>query len=388
MPRGRALIRLCLSALLFFFLSSAILATEKTETPSSLLLRSVAWKEWLNRFGSSSPLLTLRKTRPLPFQITDAHLNSLLGGSQKVSFSPPLMSSEGPVMEVDLLEFETTRRFELHLQGRRAGAEEKSTEVDRQKLARRFRVIRDQMEKLIGERKEKELQIFFVGETHALDLYFSQFLKPDLAKTDPSYRVREEVAYLAPTVTGDTAFYTPDFYRFIQMFRGMALPVERFENQSKIYVTNFLARLAFNHRLRTGMVKLPQLLSEDVSQVGALVVMDWHYLDGANLFEAMPSALSLKATGVERVRLFVESLRADKTYALEDFIKTYRVSLESFLPAEDHEYYQTYRAELFEFLKKGFTTNATLEALHQKLQEFEREGIAVEIRGLEEVELW
>lgn len=365
----------------------AVAEEAKSQSP---LMQTASWKSWLEKYGSSSPLLSLRKTRPKAYHISDAMIQSILEGGHELNFKPPLMSAKAPVEKLDLLQFESSRRFELELQARRESvrSELEKTKPSKKNIEGRFRLIREEMQKRISEREKNELQIFFVGETHALDLYFSQFLTPDLSKENPLYRIRKEVAYLSYPVTEDTLFYTQDFYRFVQLLRGAPMPADRFGNQSSVYVGNFAARLLFNRRLRSGMVKLADLTNESLSQVGALVIMDWHYLDGSALFESMPTGFSLRAEGIEKVSVYIESLRRDKTYSLEEFKKTFSVGLDDFLAPEDHEDYKKYRSELFEFLEKGFVSNASLQALHRKLSELETEGLKIKIQGLEEVELW
>lgn len=360
----------------------------ESEGASIALVQSAAWRDWVQKYGSSSPFLAIQKNRPEEYQMTREHLDRVLAGNHRVRFSPPLSSSRGPVGDLDLIQFDASRRFELQLDGRRRQGESRQSREDSQKLSRRFSVIREQMQNAIARRAPNELQIFFVGETHALDLYFSQFLNPDLSDTDPMSRSRREVLYVSPPVTAESIFYTPEFYEFVSLWRGTPVQPETFDQNSSIYVPNFLARLAFNQRLRSGMVPIEALFEERLEKLGAIVFMDWHYLNSPQVFNEMPGASSLKSLGFDRVSFFLESLKFSEEYSLDRMERTYRVQMQHFLSDEDREFERRYRPEVYSFLEKGFVMNSSLQSLHQKLKSYQSAGLNLHFRGLEEVELW
>lgn len=345
-----------------------------------------AWLQWLETYGSSSPLKTLRKTRPSRLQISDEQILKVLQGQTSIQLKEPLQSQDGLYKSIDLSRFDESRRFEVHRQYELQVLNPKMSKQDLITESSRFRDVRDHMQELIIERKPKDLLLLYVGQTHALDLYFGSFLKPDMLETDPLYRIRQDVIYLSGIVTERSPFFTESYYDLLRALRGSEIASVYLKDNELFDFANFLGRLSYYNQLKAGLISLEDLKTERKPHFGAFVFMDIHNLGMPKVFEQLPSARELVRLGVENVKLAMEGWQYDKAYSGDELQRFYRATTESYLSGEDLEYFQQFRKEVVRLLDRGLIYNKTIQALHEKLQSYERAGIRVEYTGLEKNE--
>lgn len=345
-----------------------------------------AWAQWIETYGSSSPLKVLRKTRPTRLQISDEQIQSVLQGQTNIQLKEPLQSQDGLYKSIDLSRFDESRRFEVHRQYELQVLNPKMSTKDLITESSRFRDVRDHMQELIIQRKPKDLLLLYVGQTHALDLYFGSFLKPDMLKTDPLYRIRQDVIYLSGIVTERTPFFTESYYDLLRALRGSEIASVYLKDNELFDFANFLGRLSYYNQLKAGLISLESLKTELKPHFGAFVFMDIHNLGMPKVFEQLPNARELVRLGVQNVKLAMEGWQYDKSYSSEELQRFYRATTKSYLSGEDLEYFQQFRKEVVRLLDQGLIYNKTIQALHEKLQSYERAGIRVEYTGLEKNE--
>lgn len=346
--------------------------------------KNLSWKDWIDRYASSSPLNAMRKTIPPSLLVSDKQLKQVLSGKTKIKFDKPLFRGEKSFDSYDLSQMERALRFEVYDQIDLQLIDKK---IDKERVLKeqdRFKYMLGAIRELIQQRKEGELLIIFTGETHALDLYFTMFLKPDLPKSDPLYRVWTDVLYVSPPYSWNTTFFSADYYKLLEAMRGSKQPVKTVKSSSLHLFSNFPARLYFFSRLKSELFSLEKLTEERNKDFGVLVFMDTHYMNSFQLYKDMPKAATLIDLGIKRITFATEGLQHNKEYESRDFFKLYHVDADDALTKEDQEYYRKFRSKAYAQLKKGVVSNLSARALHLKLKQWESSGIPVTYTGLEE----
>jgi len=376
---------LILRLVVLVFCSLSLSAPPLLASPSELNL-PLEWAEWINRYAASTPVLAMRKNRPPVLRPTDEHLKAILAGKTELELKEELVFRNGNRKKFDVVELPHARRFEVHDQ---LDIQSLDPRLDRTQVLRqqdRFRQMLSVMHELIGSRSQDELLIIFTGATHAWDLYFSVFLKPDISNTDPLYRVKNEVLYAESPFEMDTIFYTEDHYRFMGLLRGAKEPVDSLRQHSGHLYAAFLGRLHFYNRLHSGLIQFDSLVKSEPRRPGVIVFMDIHHLNSTSLYRDLPSAVSLRAAGFRTVRVALEGWKHQREYKLEQMERFFRTDAERVLGKEDQEYYRKFRKESFEALQSGFVYSEGKKAFFEKIQSYHRSNIPVRLTGLEEFE--
>jgi|GEM_PF-5788259 len=345
-----------------------------------------AWANWLQKYTASSPLIALRKTRPSNLQIRDQDIDSVLKDKTVIKFAEPLFLKNRKYTQYDLTQFNHSRRFEVQDQIALQLIDPKMEKKQLVKEEKRFQTIRDHMQQLVSHRKDHELLILFTGMTHAYDLYFSQFLTPDLEATNPLYRVRTQALYVGLPVTDDAFFYTQDYYNFIAKLRGTAFKPILFKENNLFDYMSFLARFYYYNNLKTGLVTKKELFKDKKQEPRSLVIMDVHGLNVPELFQQMPSPDSLAALGITQVKVAMEGWKYGKTYQSEEMRKFYFIKGDELVSKGEKNFFKKFIKKAFDLAEKGFVYNQTIQALHRKLQSYQASGIIVKYTGLEDTE--
>ncbi len=328
--------------------------------------------EWLKRYASPSAFQARIKNVYDRLRPDQAQIQAVLSGKTKLKLNPPLRDGSKTFESADLLEMTSSRKLEVidwaTQQMLGAPAE------DAFEAAERNKKMLQVMEDLVRSRPADQLLILDAGGLHGLDLFFSTFLKnPE----DKLTKRRNEIFYFFSPVTGDTALRTKKYEEVFELIRGVEAS-RRF--MKDVEVPNYLfllARLHFFQQLSSGGYTLEKLLQEAPGKVGVLVFMDHHGLDVREAFERLPSASAWKQLGYKSVVIATEEFKAGKTYGSDDYARVYVLTEES--PA-------LVKAE--EKIKKWVKQNRVVshpaqEALHQRLIEYNRQGLPVTYTGLE-----
>jgi len=358
--------------------------------PMGSLRASAEWKEYLGRYTSSEPLLAMRQTYAPLFSPSNEEVKSILSGGTKLRFDPPIFDRDRQVRIIDITDDSHAIRFEVHdqvdIQGR---ADEETTKKEILASENRFTKMRENMRDLIYKRDPRTLIIMNVGTTHALDLYFGSYMNPFPSADDPVWRLKKEVQYLALPFREDTRFYTSDYWKYYEAFTGTPINEEVGKSFMSLLRTVFLQRLYYYHSLNRANIGFQQLTTErNLTDLGVLVIMDIHHSRFPQIFDEMPSAVSLQQSGFDKVIYAQEGWKYSKDYKLEDLADFHTLTMDDeFYGAraeDDKKFYEQFRPKAFQYLKQGVRTWETLYSAHQKLQEWRSGGIDVQVIGLEE----
>ncbi len=359
--------------------------TKPTETKqkSTPFWEHPEWKEWLTRYASSSPWLAKKKTYPSHFLMDEQLLDHVRRGNSKIKMEPPLFRGKEKVSTYDLFSSSEARNFENFDQIDFAlTATESSSEKKTAKTGRN-RFMRENMIKMITSRSASELNIFFVGAGHALDLFFGYFLKPDRSRADPERKIYDEVIYVGRPFSEATAFFTQEYREFIEASKGVRLEEDQVQNHSLFISASFHARHWFYNNLKRNLVKKDDLTKERAIILGNLIIMDVHYLRSKEPFSTMPSAQALKAVGINTLKLGLEGFKFGEKYQISDLDRLYRIKHTSDYSTDDLNYFKRFRPKAYQMYQKNFVTNVGLQELHSRLKDYEKNGIKIELTGLE-----
>ncbi|MGA0164791.1 MAG: hypothetical protein ACO3LE_11225, partial [Bdellovibrionota bacterium] len=306
-------------------------------------------------------------------------------GNSSVKFQKPLFKGKVQVDSYDLFSSVEARRFESFDQIDLMAADSNLKPKEVVKNEDRNKTMRDNMIKMITSRPQEELNLFFVGTGHALDLFFGYFLKPDRPKKDPERKIYEEVIYVGRPITDETMFFTQDYRDFVEASKGVRVESESVKDHSLALSVIFHARHLFYNNLKRDLIAEKDLLEEHPVRVGNLVVMDVHFIRNTEPFSKMPSAKALKSVGIKKIRVGMEGWKFGESYKLSDFERFYRIKSSGRFSKEDIAYFKRFRPKAYKMYEKNFVTDLGIQALHNRLEDYEKNGIKVEVTGLEAV---
>ncbi|MGA0164412.1 MAG: hypothetical protein ACO3LE_09270 [Bdellovibrionota bacterium] len=343
------------------------------------------WKSWLASYASSSPWIAKTKNWPPHYLMDNKIISQVKKADSKVTFKKPLFKGKSEVVSYDLFNSIEARRFESfdRFDLLKTDSELKPKELT--KSEDRNKTMRANMIKMITNRSQDELNLFFVGAGHALDLFFGYFLKPDRPKKDPERKIYEEVIYVGRPIADDTLFFTQEYRDFIEASKGINLEDESVKDHSLALSIIFHARHFYYNSLKRDLIAEKDLLEEHPVRVGNLVVMDVHFIRSTEPFSKMPSAKALKSIGINKIRVGMEGWKFGESYKLSELERFYRVKSAGRFSKEDLSYFKRFRPKALKMYEKNFVTDVGLQALHQRLEDYEKNGIKVEVTGLEAV---
>jgi len=342
------------------------------------------WQQWVDSYASSEPLLGFRKTNEAALVPTNEQVKQLLQGVTKFKLPSDYYLLGNEIKEFELTSMDHALRFEVHDQ---LDLQEIDPWMEREEVLKeesRFQAMLNHMTKLIVDRPKDELLIIFVGATHALDLYFSWFLKPDLPKKDLRHRVHNEVLYSSTMIRNSSLFFTPELYRFSSQVRGTEIKEMDLKESNVLRWGHFLARLHYYNRLKAGLISYGALIKERVIVPGVIVFMDTHNIRENEVYKKLPSAKTLAAMGFNRVKFANEIWKHDETYKLDDLKQNFYMDGSSIKNQEDREWYQRFRKQAHQALKKGFIFNVGYQALYEKLKSYQDSGLGLSLTGVED----
>jgi len=342
------------------------------------------WKRWVDAYASSEPLLGFQKTNESVLVPTNDQVKKLLQGVTKFKLPSGYYLLGNEIKEFELTSMDHALRFEVHDQ---LDLQEIDPWMEREEVLKeesRFQAMLNYMTKLVVERPMDELLIIFVGATHALDLYFSWFLKPDLPKKDPRHRVHSDVLYSSPIVRNSSLFFTPDLYKFSSQVRGTEIKQKDIRESNVLRWGHLLARLHYYNRLKAGLISYEALIKERIPVPGVIVFMDTHNIREDEVYKKMPSAKTLAAMGFNKVKFANEMWKHDETYKLDDLKQNFYMDATSIENQEDREWYQRFRKQAFQALQKGFIFNVGYQALYEKLKSYQDSGLGLSLTGVED----
>lgn len=373
---------------IFLFISGVLIfsvqAAEKDSPQIPAVWTQAEWHSWIDRYASSSPFVVTQKTSSEKIRPTEEHYQAVLKGKSKLKLDPPVEHEGHKYKEFNLLELSGARRFEVvdqfaaQLSGGRSESKEELLHYEH-----RHRQMTDRMVEMLNEREDDELLLFFVGATHALDLFFAVFLKPDMLSTDPLVKVRDEVLYAAPEARLSTPFYTKEYYRFQRAMTGVETEEKTLEAYQMTIRFSDLARLFYFNGLQAGSFNYDDIFKDRKVSPGALVMMDTHYLRSPEVYKRLPPAAALIETGFKKVTFVMESFKQNKEYKDSDIERLYMAQQMGMIADEDKSYFKNFRPQAYRLYKKNFVVNAGLHALHEKLKDYQLGGIKVKYTGLE-----
>lgn len=345
------------------------------------------WKEWLNKYASSSPFLAERKGSPAGYSPTDQQIKEVLDGNPLVKFVSPLELDNKDLSEYNLTQSTTALRFETVDQIDMQLLEPNDSKKRLMNHLERFRSMRSHIQEMIGSRKPNELMMFMIGATHGHDLFYGFFLNPDRSIKDPLYKVHTDVYYAQAKAQVSSEFFTNQYYRLQKALRGTEIEKETIKNYGVINFTEPLARLFYYRSLSSQIVKIQDLVKARENNLGAIVFLDRHRLQSPGVFMELPEAGSLISMGINQVVLGVEALQYGRDYTLEDLKPYYFVNDKTyFVTEEDRQYYKKFRPEAFKMLQKGVIYDENWRALADKLRSYQGRGIRILVTGVEDTD--
>lgn len=369
--------------------SKADLSKKKETKVNSKKLISIweqpEWKSWLASYASSSPWIAKTKNWPSHYLMDNKIISQVKTGNSKVKFKRPLFKGKNKVNSYDLFNSIEARRFESFDRIDLLKTDSRLKPQEAAKSGNRNKTMRANMIKMITGRSQDELNLFFVGAGHALDLFFGYFLKPDRPKKDPERKIYEEVIYVSRPITDDTLFFTKEYREFIEASKGVRVESESVKDHSLALSVIFHARHMFYNNLKRDLIAEKNLLKEHPVRVGNLVVMDVHFIRSTEPFSKMPSAEALKSVGINKIRVGMEGWKFGKSYKLSEFERFYKVKSAGQFSKEDLSYFKRFRPKAFKMYEKNFVTDLGIQALHQRLEDYQKNGIQVAVTGLESV---
>lgn len=345
-------------------------------------------REWIKTYGSPSPLIAINKTSSDTFKISDEHIQQILSGKTKVTYTKPLTIMGKNVLEYDIFEEDDARRFEV-LADYDAGDERvASNSLVFDQSQRRFGFMLAEFYKLLANRKDDELLIVLVGRMHAFDIYFNFFLQDaDKIKRNPALQRRREIVYVNYPLNDQMKFYSENYYELWKALDGVETPIKTVASISGGLATSYLARLHYFNDLKKDTITLSSLKDETLSRFGAIVFMDLHFLDSPSPFKSMPTADALRRAGFKTVKFAVESWKAGKEYTLEDFNRLYRTPQAFSIRDYELQFLSRKNPKMKKrYLEGDLVIDPNFAFLHEKLKSYKRGGLSVLLTGMEEKE--
>lgn len=367
---------------LFFIFSIPLSAAESQTKVNTEAWKIPAWKEWKKKYASSSPFMALNKvSHSSELKIPLDAVESVLQGKTKIQFALPRQHEGKLVDKVDLFNFASSRRLEVHDQVD-LQMKFKATTDQAMKEDNRFQKMKDNLMTLISSRKKNELLLIQVGETHALDLYFSYFLQPPFPPNHKRLHWRNDVIYFANSRTIKTAFETSTYYQFLSYYDGVTYPEQTLERDSILNSSNYLSRLAYFRKLQPERFSKEKLTEEVPVRLGTLVFMDTHGLRSTDAISDLPGVASLKAAGLDSVTFVMEGQVYGKDFSEGELMDYYWLS-ESSIDPKDIDFFKKRRQKAYALLKTGFVADTFFYALHNKLKEYHKGGVKIRLTGVE-----
>lgn len=345
-------------------------AVSKAETRT---LKSV-FHPWFQKYGSGSVWEAWEKSLPKEWRPGPDALKSVWSGSSKINITEALKIKDLETSTYDL----GTRLAALNLQGR-DWTEESELQLLGELAPKQSDAtsVVPRMEALIRKRRPDEIIIFDVSAYRGMDLFFQLSMRN---QEDPIVKLRSQIVYAAEPKTRQSEFFTPEFYRFMDLHTGLEVPRRRLEEKALLTAVMALEKAHYYRRYLVDRLEVDNLTNLAPPSIDVLVLLDLAGLRSFEMIEGLPTAPELQAFGVKILTFATDQLPHSGSQNLATFEEANRITptdlkgtsppeakISSFL-ASQKVIFSMYRQKLFEKLQ-SYQDSGRLKVLVEGLRD-------------------